>query len=94
MESKGVITVWLKTVDHRQNQCPKETERKPGAKQQERKAKTRSFTCFTLGLPGENFLFEMAGFPIPILGVRGKKVVLETPGLYPARFRPWVGVWL
>lgn len=26
--------------------------------------------CLTLALPGENFLLEIAGFPIPIFGVR------------------------
>lgn len=31
--------------------------------------------CLILALPGENFLLEMAGFPMPILGVRGSTVV-------------------
>lgn len=38
----------------------------------------RSRTCLTLALPGENFLLEMAGFPMPILGVRGSTVVGGT----------------
>lgn len=32
-------------------------------------------TCFTRGLPGENFLLVMAGFPMPIFGVNGIRVV-------------------
>lgn len=32
--------------------------------------------CLILDLPEENFLLEMAGLPIPILGVRGSKVVM------------------
>lgn len=85
-----------KNVDHRQNHCPKETKanQDPSPNSKKDRPKNRSFTCFTLGLPGENFLLEMAGFPIPILGVRGKKVVLKTLGLNPAGFRLWVGVWL
>lgn len=35
----------------------------------------RSPTCFTRALPGENFLLEMAGFPMPIFGVRESTVV-------------------
>lgn len=34
--------------------------------------------CLTLALPGENFLLEMAGFPMPILGVSGSTVVGGT----------------
>lgn len=36
----------------------------------------QALTCLTLGLPGENFLLVIAGFPIPIFGVRGMWVVV------------------
>lgn len=36
--------------------------------------------CFTLGLPGENFLLVIAGFPMPILGMNGIRVVVVVAG--------------
>lgn len=36
--------------------------------------------CFTLGLPGENFLLVIAGFPMPILGMNGIRVVVVVVG--------------
>lgn len=37
--------------------------------------------CLTRGLPGENVLLVMAGFPMPIFGATGMKVVEGTPPL-------------
>lgn len=39
-------------------------------------------TCLTRGLPGENFLLVMAGFPIPIFGVKGMRVVVGSTLLW------------
>ena len=50
-------------------------------------------TCFTLGLPGENFLLVIAGFPMPILGVNGMRVVVAVVGCTlwsPRGGSPWV----
>lgn len=47
-------------------------------------------TCFTRGLPGENFLLVIAGFPIPIFGVSGMRVVVGMALLWsPSEGRIW-----
>ena len=66
----------LAVLRHLSILCNKRDHKIWGEKDTRKRKKNTSLTCFTLGLPGENFLLEMAGLPMPILGMSGINVVV------------------